>query len=380
MDVAMNRPLQIRSVRALVWRYPLKTPVVTSFGTMRDRPMVLVRAEDTDGNAGWGEIWCNFPAVGAEHRARLVHGVLAPILTSRPFETAAAAFDALTNETAVLALQAGEPGPFAQAIAGIDIALWDILARRAQQPLWRFLGGTSPRVKVYASGLNPDRPVDIAATRRNEGFRAFKLKIGFGKERDLANVGALRAALGDGVDVMVDANQAWSVDAAIEMARALEPFYIAWLEEPLRVDRPWSEWQALHEQTSIPLAAGENLAGDAGFDAALAANVLSVVQPDIAKWGGFTRGVPVARRITAAGARFCPHWLGGGIGLLASAHALAALGGGGMLEVDANPNPLRSATCGPLATISDGCGVLNNRPGLGVEPDLAGLQAYAVAL
>jgi D-galactarolactone cycloisomerase len=347
---------------------------------MHDRPMVLVRAEDTDGIAGWGEIWCNFPAVGAEHRARLVHGVLAPIVTGRPFRDVADAFDELTAQTSVLALQAGEPGPFAQAIAGVDIALWDLQARRAQQPLWRLFGGTSPRVKVYASGLNPDRPADIAATRRNEGYRAFKLKVGFGNERDVANVAALRDALGDGVDLMVDANQAWTVETAIEMARALEPFYIGWLEEPLRADRPWSEWQALREQTGIALAAGENLAGDDGFDAALSANVLSVVQPDIAIWGGFTRGVPVARRILAAGARFCPHWLGGGIGLLASAHALAAVGGGGMLEVDANPNPLRSATCGPLASVIDGATVLSNRPGLGVEPDLGSLQAYAVAL
>ena len=376
----MGRPLQIRSLRALVWRYPLKTPVVTSFGTMRDRPMVLVRAEDADGIAGWGEIWCNFPSVGAEHRARLVHGVLAPLVTSRAFDNPADAFEFLTAGTAVLALQSGEPGPFAQAIAGVDIALWDLQARREQQPLWRLLGGSTPRVRVYASGLNPDRPADLAATRRTEGFGAFKLKIGFGRERDLANVGALRSTLGDGVDLMVDANQAWSLDTALDMAQALEPFYIGWLEEPLRADRPWTEWQALRERTSIPLAAGENVAGDAGFDAALAANVLKVVQPDLAKWGGFSKGVPLARRILAAGARFCPHWLGGGIGLLASAHALAAVGGGGMLEVDVNPNPLRSATCGPLANVGDGCAVLNNRPGLGIEPDLAGLQAYAVAL
>ena len=376
----MGRPLQIRSLRALVWRYPLKTPVVTSFGTMRDRPMVLVRAEDADGIAGWGEIWCNFPSVGAEHRARLVHGVLAPLVTSRAFDNPADAFEFLTAGTAVLALQSGEPGPFAQAIAGVDIALWDLQARREQQPLWRLLGGSTPRVRVYASGLNPDRPADLAATRRTEGFGAFKLKIGFGRERDLANVGALRSTLGDGVDLMVDANQAWSLDTALDMAQALEPFYIGWLEEPLRADRPWTEWQALRERTSIPLAAGENVAGDAGFDAALAANVLKVVQPDLAKWGGFSKGVPLARRILAAGARFCPHWLGGGIGLLASAHALAAVGGGGMLEVDVNPNPLRSATCGPLANVGDGCAVLNNRPGLGIEPDLAGLQASAVAL
>lgn len=375
----MNGPLQIRSLRALVWRYPLKTPVVTSFGTMHERPMVLVRAQDASGIAGWGEIWCNFPAVGAEHRARLVHGVLAPLATSRPFDDPASAFEFLTESTAVLALQCGEPGPFAQAIAGIDLALWDLQARRAQEPLWRFLGGTTPRVRVYASGLDPVRPADVAATRRNEGFRAFKLKVGFGRERDLANVAAVRQALGDGVDLMADANQAWSVDEAIDMAAALEPFYIGWLEEPLRADRPWTEWQALRERTAIPLAAGENIAGDAAFDAALASNVLKVVQPDIAKWGGFTKGIPLARRIVEAGARFCPHWLGGGIGLLASAHALAAIGGG-MLEVDANPNPLRSATCGPLANVGDGCSVLNNRPGLGIEPDLAQLQAYAVAL
>jgi L-alanine-DL-glutamate epimerase-like enolase superfamily enzyme len=108
--------------------------------------------------------------------------------------------------------------------------------------------------------------------------------------------------------------------------------------------------------------------------------VLKVVQPDLAKWGGFTRGIPLARRIVAAGVRYCPHWLGGGVGLLASAHALAAIGGGGVLEVDANANPLRSATCGPLGNISDGSSVLNNRPGLGIDPDLASLQAYAVAL
>jgi L-alanine-DL-glutamate epimerase-like enolase superfamily enzyme len=280
----------------------------------------------------------------------------------------------------VLALQSGEPGPFAQAIAGVDLAMWDLEARRAQQPLWRLLGGTTPRVRVYASGLNPDRPADLAAACRNEGFRAFKLKIGFGKDRDLANVAAVRSALGDDVDLMVDANQAWSLDTAIDMAEALESFYIGWLEEPLRADRPWHEWQALRDRTSIALAAGENIASDAGFDAALEANALKVVQPDIAKWGGFTKGIPLARRVLASGARFCPHWLGGGIGLLAAAHALAAVGGGGMLEVDANPNPLRSATCGPLAAITDGSGVLSNRPGLGLDPDLAQLQAYAVAL
>ena len=372
-------PLAVRALTAHVFRHPLRIPVVTSFGTMRDRPMVLVRAEDADGVVGWGEAWCNFPAVGAEHRARLVESVLAPLVTGRAFRDPPEAFDALTAQTAVLALQSGEPGPFAQAIAGVDIALWDLCARRAGEPLWRMLGGRSPAIRVYASGLNPDEPARLAQAKRDEGFRAFKLKVGFGAGRDLANLRALRDALGPQCALMVDANQAWTLDAAVDMARGLEAFDVGWLEEPLRADRPWAEWQALRAVTSIPLAAGENIAGDAPFDAAIAAGAIAVLQPDIAKWGGFSRNVPLARRALAAGRRFCPHYLGGGVGLLASAHWLAAVGGDGMLEIDANPNPLRSATCGRLAAIADGCASLDDTPGLGVEPDLAALARASAA-
>ncbi|HVA41827.1 MAG TPA: hypothetical protein VNF49_14255, partial [Candidatus Binataceae bacterium] len=82
----MSGAARVRALRALVYRCPLETPVVTSFGTMRYRPMVLVRAEGDDGTVGWGEAWCNFPAVGAEHRARLIGSVLAPLVVQRAFE------------------------------------------------------------------------------------------------------------------------------------------------------------------------------------------------------------------------------------------------------------------------------------------------------
>jgi L-alanine-DL-glutamate epimerase-like enolase superfamily enzyme len=371
-------PLAIRSLFALAFRHPLAMPVVTSFGVMRDRPMVLVRAEDGDGVVGWGEAWCNFPSVGAEHRVRIVNEILAPLVVQRTFAGPAEAYDVLTARTEILALQSGEPGPFAQAIAGVDIALWDIAARRAGLPLWRFLGGRSPTIAVYASGLNPDAPARLAEAKRNEGHRAFKLKIGFGRERDLANLRDLRAVLGDDAMLMVDANQALSLEAAVDLAHALESFAVDWLEEPLRADRPWSDWTTLCNATTIPLAAGENIAGDAAFDAALAAGALAVVQPDMAKWGGVSRSVPLARRVLAHGRRFCPHYLGGGVGLLASAHGLAAVGGEGMLEIDANPNPLRSATCGSVEAVVGGKATLGDGPGLGVDPDLGYLRRYAV--
>jgi len=368
--------VKLRTLEAFVYRAPVETPVVTSFGTMRDRPMALVRAADEDGMEGWGEIWCNFPTVGAEHRARLVESVLAPLAVGREFASPQDAFAFLGERTAVLAIQSAEPGPFAQAIAGVDIALWDLHAKRAKQPLWRLLGGRAGTVPVYASGINPDAPERLAAARLAEGYRAFKLKVGFGPERDLANLRALRAVVGD-LPLMVDANQGWDLATAADMAKRMASFHLGWLEEPLRADRPWSEWQRLKD--GLPLAGGENIAGRDAFDAALAADALAVVQPDLCKWGGFSGCLPVARAILAAGKRYCPHYLGGGVGLLASAHLLAAAGGDGLLEIDANPNPLRTLTCGPLARVQDGAATLSDSPGLGLEFDPATLAGYAVA-
>jgi len=372
-------PVHLARIEAFVFRCPVATPVRTSFGTMHDRPAVFVRVEDRDGAAGWGEIWCNFPSCGAEHRAKLVDTVMAPLLTSRAFDGPAEAFDWLTQRTAVLAIQSGEPGPMAQAIAGIDLALWDLCARRAGQPLWRYLGGVQDGVGVYASGINPDRPQDLAAARLAEGYRAFKLKIGFGRERDLANLAAMREVLGPGLPLMTDANQAWSLDEACGMAPQLEAFNLGWLEEPLRADRPWHEWQQLSQATGIPLAAGENIAGPAAFDAAIAQGVLSVLQPDSAKWGGISGCWPVIARGQAAGLRYCPHYLGGGIGLLHSAHLLAAAGGGGILEIDANPNPLRTALAPALSRVTEGRCRLGEQPGIGVAPDLGAVAQLAAA-
>jgi len=369
-----HAPLVLRSVEAFAFRWPVKTPVRTSFGTMRDRPALFIRATDVDGHVGWGEVWCNFPGCGAEHRAQLVATVMAPLVEGAEFGGPAAVFEHLTRSTAVLALQSGEPGPMAQTIAGIDLALWDLCARRAEQPLWRFLGGSSANIGVYASGINPDRPEATALARRAEGYDAFKLKVGFGIERDLANLEAMREALGASARLMVDANQAWTLEEAMRLAPQLERFGLDWLEEPLQADRPWSEWGELRAGTSLPLAAGENLAGSQAFDAALSASALSIVQPDAAKWGGISGCWGVIGRVFAAGRTFCPHYLGAGVGLLASGHLLAACGGNGLLEVDANENPLRTMLWGPIGQVHEGRVDLGESHGIGVEIELDALR------
>jgi len=368
----------LRSIEAFCYRYPLATPVVTSFGKMLHRPAVFVHVVDEDGVEGWGEAWSNFPAPGAEHRTRLVNEVLAPGLVGRKLDSPAQAFETLSKGTEVLALQCGEPGPFAQAISGIDLALWDLLARRRKLPLWRLLGGQSSKIKVYASGINPGGAAQTAEAALARGHRALKLKVGFGPETDLANLAALREILGAGM-LACDANQGWSVAQALEMLPRLAEFELRWLEEPLRADRPRDEWRRLRAVAKMPIAAGENMSSLEAFREALAEDVLGVVQPDIAKWGGLSACADLARDILRSGKTFCPHYLGGGIGLLASAHLLAGIGGHGWLEVDANDNPLRDLYCGPVLNVREGTIELNQEAGLGIVPNLSSIECYRSA-
>jgi L-alanine-DL-glutamate epimerase-like enolase superfamily enzyme len=225
-----------------------------------------------------------------------------------------------------MAIQCGEPGPFAQIIGAVDQALWDMAAHRAGVPLWRFLGGRSGRVRVYASGIGPDKVVEVAQAKWAQGYRAFKLKVGFDAERDRANLAAMRQALGEEAVIMCDANQAWSPEQAAERIAQLAPYRPYWIEEPIGADQPHEAWSELARSSAIPLAAGENLRGQGAFAQAIDAGYLRFVQPDVGKWGGIGGGLAVARLAHARGMAYCPHWLAGGVGLAASMHALAASG------------------------------------------------------
>ena len=363
----------IESVSVDVYCAPMDRPVQTSFGTMSDRPAVVVGVRSSEGAIGYGEAWCNFPAPAAEYRARLILSVLAPLMVGRPWPGPEAVFEHLSSVTRVVAIQSGEPGPFSQAVAGIDIALWDMAARRAGAPLWILLGGgrRGGSVPAYASGIGPGGVVSQVRDAAEAGHRAFKLKVGFGEETDLANLEALRRELGPDAPIAVDANQAWSPEEAAEWSRTLEAYGPIWLEEPIRADHPDPVWMELAAASPIPLAGGENLGGEGEFRRAIGAGALAVIQPDVTKWGGISGCLPVAREILGAGRRFCPHHLGGGIGLMASAHLLAAAGGDGLLEVDSKPNPLREGLARPFPPLADGRLTLSEEPGLGVFPDRA---------
>lgn len=360
--------IDIARIQAWSFRAPTKKPVATSFGVMHDRPAVLVRVEDRHGAFGWGEIWANWPAAGAEHRVRLLEMDIAHLVLEATAQTPSELFHTLDAQTRIRAVQCGEVGPFAQVIAGLDIAVWDMAARRAGVPLRRLIRANAPDcVPAYASGIQIGAAGDLMPRARAAGHQRFKLKVGFDMGADIAAVRAVQAGLPDHELIACDANQAWSLAQAQEFVAGVADIPLHWLEEPLPVFADAEDWRTLARNSQIPLAGGENIIGEADFDQAIKAGILSVIQPDVAKWGGVTGCLAVARNAMANGRRYFPHFLGAGIGMAASAELLAGSGGDGLLEVDVNDNPLRSAFFDGQEPIADGMWTCSEGPGLGID-------------
>ncbi|MDO6732808.1 mandelate racemase/muconate lactonizing enzyme family protein [Marinovum sp. 2_MG-2023] len=362
-------PPRLTRAQIFHFRHMLKRPIPSTMGPLRCRPALLLRLEDSEGAFGWGEIWCNFPPDGDLHRARLAANVLPAALDDVPLERA---FGTVAQRLHRIALQAGEPGPVSQIAAAVDIALHDLAARRAGQPLARYLGANRLAVPAYASGISPDAFEDQIATMRAKGYLWFKQRVGFGRDDSLPEAEAAARGLHSDEGFMLDANQAWDVGTAIASAKRLAPLNPVFLEEPLPADAPASDWAQLAADCPIPLAAGENLRAQESFDEVVQERALSVLQPDLCKWGGISGCLAVARAATAAGQTYWPHYLGGGIGLMASAHLLAAVGGTGRLEVDSSENPLLTHFTPAGLTLDNGQFPLPDAPGLGFDPDIAG--------
>lgn len=367
--------VHICEIRTYVLEAPIAKPVRNSWRTLTSRSALLICIIDESGARGWGEVWCNYPPRGAFHRADLINHVLTPIIINRNFDRPQHVFSTLEKALRIPSITAGEPGPFAQITAGIDNALWDLVAKRAGKPIWQYFGGASC-VKVYASGLSPDEPGPLAEQAIRNGFRAVKLKIGVDSDVDLKNSADLRTLLGPSGKLMYDANQRWTVEQADREMRRFVEFKPEWMEEPIAGDEPLSAWKALSATSELPLAAGENARGRTAFDEFVESGVLQFLQPDMGKWGGYTECLPLGRRAINAGIQFCPHWLGSAVGLMASLNLLGAAGGTGWGEFDANPNPLRERLMPRDILVTDGYINLSNAPGIGFEPDEAVLKEF----
>ena len=369
--------MKIASIDTIPVRVPIheRLAIRARGGSHSVSPFLLVRVNTSEGLYGWGEVSCT-PRWSGEDQATAAHfirTIFAPLLEGQ---------DPRDVERLAAQMRHALAGhPFTK--AALEMALWDILGKSCGLPVYRLLGGPvrdSVPLKWSVSGVEPERAAAIAAWAVEQGFRAMKVKVGIGREQDLARVCAVREAVGSQVKLGVDANGAWSAAAAVDMIRRLEAYGIAFAEQPV----PPGDIEALAEvrrAAGVPVVADESVysAQDAFTLArARAADVLSVYVGKAAGIGGARRVAAVAE---AAGlALTVGSNLEMGVGTAAMIHfALAAPGVGEAYPCDII-GPLfytDELLCEPLP-IANGEARAPERPGLGVELDEAKVRRYAV--
>jgi L-alanine-DL-glutamate epimerase-like enolase superfamily enzyme len=192
----------------------------------------------------------------------------------------------------------GRGGPTVLALSAVDIALWDLKARKLAQPLWKLLGGFSYKVPCYAGGIDLGLPLPqlLKQTEGNldRGFRAIKMKVGRKKlSEDVERVIAMRKHLGDDFPLMADANMKWTADEAIRAARAFAPADLTWLEEPISPDDVAGHARVVREG-GLPIAAGENLRTVWDFRHLIASGGVTYPEPDVTNCGGVTAFMKIA--------------------------------------------------------------------------------------
>jgi L-alanine-DL-glutamate epimerase-like enolase superfamily enzyme len=373
-----DRRIRIERVEAYALSAAVAGGPVSSLAEMPTRNGLLLRLFDRDGAWGWGEAWCNFPPRGNLAKLMLLEDVVAPALMREPLESWSAARPALEARFARMRIHVGEDGPFSHLLAGVDMALADLAARREGLALSRLIADApADTVPVYASSPAPDRLETLLPALVAAGHDAVKMKIGYDWQTDIATLERFRKALPDAV-LYVDANQAWEPAAAAERIPTLAAWRPQFVEEPLRADHSVKTWSRLAAAVPIPLAAGENILSAERFAAMVEARALGVIQPDVAKWGGVSGPVAAARHARAQGARCFLHYMGTALGLAVSAHVLAAVGGDGRIELDANDNPLRTDLGAIDLTVRGGRMAVPPGPGIGFVPDPARLAALTV--
>jgi len=335
------------------------------FGQLAARHNLIAVVETDRGSRGIGEVWANFPPWGCGERKNIVEQCLVPLLTGQPLDDPRRLYRMMMERTRLLALQWGAPGPVHQAVAGVDIALWDAHARDLGVPLRQLLApGRTPsdRVPVYASGIGPDDTIERIEAGRAAGHTRFKIRIPFGVEIARRMLRDARDACGD-APLMADANQALKEEEAEALIPDLAAARLQWLEEPFPVDEV-ETYGRFAKRCPAPLAWGENARGLDGLRACIDSDA-GVIQPDITKTLGISDGLIVGERVLAAGKRLCFHMYGGPVGLAASAQLSAALGAD-WLEMDGNPNPLYERVISSPPRIDNGDLLLDPSPGLGV--------------
>jgi D-galactarolactone cycloisomerase len=376
--------MKIVDVRAHILEAPLEQAFSYSRAWYSTRTALIVEIATDAGLTGWGECY------GPARINAAVIAAMTPLLTGEdPVRT-----EFIWHDIYARFRDHGQKGSIIQGLSGIDIALWDIKGKALGEPVHRLMGGPLRNdVAAYATGLyrrERGRPEEYlaeeAAQYVADGFSAVKLKVGYGVDEDVRMIRAVRDAIGPDVALMIDANHAYDVVAAMRLGRMAEPYDIAWFEEPVPPEDILGH-RELRAGLKIPIASGECEFTRFGFRELITTRAVDIVQPDTCSAGGLSECKKIADMAHAYGLRYVPHVWGSGVALAAALQLLAVLPSSTppslnaielMLEFDCTEHPIRQALLKAPIEHVRGRVAIPRGPGLGIEVDRAALQRFRV--
>jgi L-alanine-DL-glutamate epimerase-like enolase superfamily enzyme len=378
--------MKIASVHATWVHVPIppERQHTSDFGTIASFDSVIVKIETADGLVGWGEAKAGVgSAASAYGLAEIVNRDFAPLLVGQDPRDVSRLWDVLYNtpregyalDRGHVLPQLGRRGLSISAIAGVDLALWDLLGKSLGAPVWRLLGGRrAGRMPAYASGGWADEAHigdQLLGYVKQGGFRAVKMRVGVmdgEPHRSAARVRAARRALGPDVKLMADAHGTWTVSEAKTFCRMVEDCDLYWLEEPVTADDKLGLAE-VRRATSMPISTGESEFTRHDFREIAELRGADILQPDLAIAGGLTEGVRIGAIASAFNLRLAPHLWSGAPAFAAGLALSASQSAGFILEYSLGANPLLHELVHEKFPVVDGQVEIPDRPGLGITVD-----------
>jgi L-alanine-DL-glutamate epimerase-like enolase superfamily enzyme len=363
---------------------PLERQHTSDFGKIASFDSVIVKVDTDAGLVGWGEAKAGVGSASSAYGlAAIVNRDLAPLLVGRDPRDVGPLWEVMYStpregyalDRGHVLPQLGRRGLSISAIAGIDLALWDILGKSLGAPVWRLLGGRrAARMPAYASGGWADETrigEQLLGYVAQGGFRAVKMRVGVmdgEPHRSAARVRAARRALGPDVKLMADAHGTWTVAEAKAFCRMVEDCDLYWLEEPVTADDKVGLAE-VRRASAVPISTGESEFTRHDFREIAELRAADVLQPDLAIAGGITEGVRIAAIASAFNLRLAPHLWSGAPAFAAGLALAASQSAGFILEYALGANPLLHELVHEKFPVTDGEIEIPDRPGLGITVD-----------
>ena len=320
--------MKISSIKSHVLRYELDKELGYSQQYYKHRTAHLVEIETDEGITGWGE--CFGPGNIALANKYIVEKVIQPLIIGEdPINK-----EYIWHKVYNLLRDSGQKGMPIQALSGIDIALWDILAKKAKLPLYQLLGGkTNNKIPVYGYGMmlqkkSVEELCELFKKEANQikekNFNAMKMKVGLGPKEDLKLVSAVREAIGNNFKLMVDANHAYNRNDALYVGKGLDEMEIYWFEEPVAPE-DYDGYKELKEKLKTNIAGGEAEFTKYGWNQLIKNNCIDIAQPEVCGLGGITEYLKVS---ALAQSNFIPivnHVWGSALSVAVNLHLLTSL-------------------------------------------------------